>query len=144
MRASELMTPNVRTCGPNDTVHDAAQQLVEEDCGSLPVVESGKVVGILTDRDITVRVVATGKNPKSTRVRDCMTDPVTTCSADEDLESVLKRMRERQVRRLPVVDAGGRLLGIIATADVLLKTERGEKTLETISQPTHATTKSHG
>jgi CBS domain-containing protein len=108
----------------------------QEDCGAIPVVDGGRLVGIVTDRDIVVRAIAAGKDPKTTKVRDIMSaDPITVAPQD-DVKMAEERMRERQVRRLPVVDQG-RLVGILVTAQIARRDRASEvgETMEAISRP---------
>jgi CBS domain-containing protein len=114
---SEVMTRDVRAAEPTTTVVEAARTMAKEDVGPIPVVEDGRLVGIVTDRDIVVRVVAEGKDPASTRVRDIASSDLVTVAPDADLDEALKLMAQKQVRRLPVVE-GDRLVGIVAQADV--------------------------
>lgn len=113
----DLMTSDPTTVGPETTVSEAAKQMAREDVGPLPVVEDGRLVGIVTDRDLVVRVLAEGRDPKSTTVREAASGGLVTVSADDDLVKTLDLLGKHQVRRLPVVE-GGRLVGIVAQADV--------------------------
>jgi CBS domain-containing protein len=113
----EVMTTDVRACEPNAAVTDAAKLMAKEDVGPIPVVEDGRIVGLVTDRDIVVRVIAEGKDPKATTVGQIASKDLANVSPDADLDEALKLMAERQVRRLPVVE-GDRLIGIVAQADV--------------------------
>jgi CBS domain-containing protein len=120
MQAKEIMSSNPQCCTPDDTLRDAARMMADNDCGCLPVVQdtAGKrVIGVLTDRDIAIRGVARGKTPDS-KVNDVMSPAPTCCSAEDDVEVVEKIMIEKQVRRVPVVDADGRVVGMIAQADL--------------------------
>src|SRR5215207_7272552 len=112
-RIKEVMTRDVRACEPNATVADAAKVMAQEDVGPVPIVEDGRLVGIVTDRDIVVRVVAQGRDPNATTVREIASTELVTVSPDD----ALNRLAERQVRRLPVVE-GDRLVGIVAQADI--------------------------
>jgi CBS domain-containing protein len=121
MKASELMTPQPASCAPGDSVQDAAKLMDSYDVGSLPVVEGGdntRLAGIVTDRDITVRAVATGNF--DAKVSDVMTANPSTVREDDDVASVAALMSERQVRRIPVVNASGAVVGMIAQADLAL------------------------
>lgn len=122
MNVRELMTSNPATCTRDTSLQEAARMMVECDCGAIPVVESngqrGKPVGIITDRDITIRIVAEGKNPIEKSVRDAMTDSAVTIGPDESLERCAQLMEEKQLRRMLVVDESGTLVGIIAQADI--------------------------
>jgi CBS domain-containing protein len=114
---SEVMTRDVRATEPSATIVDAAKTMAREDIGPMPVVQAGRIVGIVTDRDIVVRVIAAGKDPKSTTVGEIASSDLVTVSPDDDLDDALTRMAQNQVRRLPVVE-GDRLVGIVAQADV--------------------------
>jgi CBS domain-containing protein len=113
----EVMTRDVRACEPNATVAEAAKVMAQEDVGPVPIVEDGRLVGIVTDRDIVVRVVAEGRDPNATTVREIASTELVTVSPDDALDDALNRLAERQVRRLPVVE-GDRLVGIVAQADI--------------------------
>jgi len=114
----EVMTKNPATCEPQSFVTDAAKLMDSEGVGAIPVCENGKLEGILTDRDIAVRVVAGGRDPRETRIADVMTRDPDCVKADEPIDRALEVMESRQVRRIPVIDAGGKLVGIIAQADI--------------------------
>jgi CBS domain-containing protein len=113
----EVMTRDVRACEPNATVADAAKVMSQEDVGPVPIVEDGRLIGIVTDRDIVVRVVAEGRDPNATTVSEIASTELVTVSPDDDLDEALKLLAERQIRRLPVVE-GDRLVGIVAQADI--------------------------
>lgn len=113
----DVMTPNPRTVTRETSVVEAAKLMTSEDVGPLPVVEGGELVGIVTDRDLVVRVLAEGRNPESTTVGDvCSPQPVSV-EPDADLSQALALLARHQVRRLPVAE-GDRLVGIVAQADV--------------------------
>jgi len=140
-KCSEVMTVNVACCLRGDTVDQAAQLMKAEDVGPIPVVEdqgTKKLVGIVTDRDIAIKIVAEGRDARNTRVEDVMTRGVVTCRPDDDLQKALDAMSRHQVRRIPIVDDNGSIVGIIAQADVATRTEEPGETedvLEDISQP---------
>jgi CBS domain-containing protein len=113
----ESMTANPKTIAGDTPVSEAARMMASEDVGSLPVVEGDELVGIVTDRDLVVQVVARGKDPDNVRVMDVYTKELVVASPEEPLDEALRRMASEQVRRLPVVD-DGRLVGILAQADV--------------------------
>jgi CBS domain-containing protein len=117
MKISEVMTPDVRIASPDQTVEEAACLMAELDAGVLPVGDSDRLVGMITDRDIAVRCVAKGKGP-DTKVREIMSEEVKYCFADQDVDEVADNMADIQVRRLPVVDRGKRLVGIISLGDI--------------------------
>ena len=118
----EVMTSNPATIESSATVVDAAQLMRDEDVGLVPVTEGGRLVGTITDRDITIRVVAESKDPQSTTVRDVASTDVVTLNPDQDFEEAVRLMSQHQVRRLPVVE-GGQLVGIVAQADVATEGE---------------------
>jgi CBS domain-containing protein len=119
MRAKEIMTANPRCVSTTDKVEAAARIMRDADCGSIPVVDdaTGKVVGMVTDRDLAVRVLA-GNRGSDTNVTDVMTGYPYAARPDDDLRHVEKLMVERQVRRVPIVDADGRCVGIISQGDI--------------------------
>jgi len=114
----EAMSRDVRTVSRDDTVQAAARMMLEEDAGVLPVSDGERLVGMLTDRDIALRLAAEGRDASKTRVRDVMTDEVLYCFEDEDTGHVADNMAEIQVNRLPVVDRDKRLVGIVSIADI--------------------------
>lgn len=144
MKISELMTRNPHTVGPDTPVSEAARLMKEEDVGIVPVVERvggaetrGRLVGVVTDRDIAIRHVAEGRSGDAP-VRDVMSGGVRTCSPNDSVDTVLKLMAREQVRRVPIVDERGSLVGVVSQADLLRKAEdsdKVEKTVEQISQP---------
>jgi CBS domain-containing protein len=135
------MSENPMRCLPSDPVDVAARLMVTEDVGSLPVVsdlQTTKLIGIVTDRDLTVKVVAEGRDPKGSIVEEVMTYEPITCRMDDDVQRVLELMAEHQVRRVPVVDADGCLIGIIAQADIatrIAEPARTAQVVEEISRP---------
>lgn len=127
MNCSEIMTRNPEYVVSTDSVMKAAQLMKSEDVGPIPIVKDGKKLeGIVTDRDLALKVVAEGRDPRSTSVGDVMTGDLVTCKANDDVTRALKLMQEHQVRRIPVVDDEDHLLGIIAQADVA--TQLGART----------------
>jgi CBS domain-containing protein len=118
MRISECMTRDVQVAKPDDTLQKAASQMAELDAGVLPVGDNDRLVGMLTDRDITVRAVAQGKGPQ-TPVREVMSDDVKYCFEDEELATVTENMGDIQVRRLPVLNRDKRLVGIVSLGDIV-------------------------
>jgi CBS domain-containing protein len=132
----DAMTEAPRSIGASASVVEAALLMREEDVGSLPITDEEKLVGMITDRDITTRVVAAAADPKMTSVADVLSQDLVSVQPDNDLEEALGLMARHQVRRLPVVE-NGRLVGIVAQADVALrenKTKTGEL-VEAISAP---------
>jgi len=126
-KVREVMTDRPR-CGTFDTpISEAASLMESENVGSLPVLEGEELAGMITDRDIVVRAVAKGKDPRGMPVREVVSRELVTVYAEEDLSDALTKMASEQVRRLPVVDEDNRLVGILAQADVAL--EAKEKTV---------------
>ncbi|HEY5983336.1 MAG TPA: CBS domain-containing protein [Anaerolineales bacterium] len=141
-KCSEVMTSKVVSCVPDDVVARAAKLMKVGNIGSIPVVESehsGKLVGIVTDRDLAMHIVAEGRDPKSTKVGAVMTANVVTCMADDDLQKALDAMSTHQLRRIPVVDSANKLVGIIAQADVATRANVPEKTAEVVKEISQAT-----
>ena len=128
----DVMTSNPRTTEATTSVADAARLLREEDVGALPVVEEGRLIGMLTDRDIVVRVLAEGKDPRSTAVGEIASREIESAAPEQELDQALRLMARRQVRRLPVVE-GERLVGILAQADVA-ETAPAERTGEVVEK----------
>jgi CBS domain-containing protein len=113
----DVMTPGPETIQADRPASEAAKMMKDADAGMIPVMDNGNLLGTVTDRDIAIRLVAEGKDPQSTPVREiASTDPITV-EPDRDLDEALKLMAKHQVRRLPVVE-GGRLVGVLAQADV--------------------------
>ena len=133
----DVMTTNPTSVVADNPVVEAARIMKEKDVGIVPVVEGGRLVGTVTDRDIAVRVVAEGKDPQSVRVREIASTDVVTVDPQQDLDEALRLMASHQVRRLPVVEAGGRLVGIVAQADVAREAndKKTGELVEEISQP---------
>ncbi|HEX8437645.1 CBS domain-containing protein [Archangium sp.] len=138
MKIRDVMTPDAVAAHPETTLMAAAEMMRLLNVGSLPVIEGERVIGIVTDRDIVVRGLALGFNPRSASVADVMTRNVVTCSADDDVEEVAQQMRDLQVRRLLVVDERERLLGIVSLGDLAMGMEDqalAGRVLEGISEP---------
>jgi CBS domain-containing protein len=134
------MTRDPVSCVPGDTVIRVAQIMKQQDVGSVPVVdgESRRLVGIVTDRDLVVKVLAEGRSTDAATVEAAMTRNPASCRETEDVDRAVKLMGDRQVRRMPIVDGDGRLVGIIAQADVATRVNRDQKTgelVEAISEP---------
>ena len=129
----DLMTSNPTTIEPDKTVVDAAKLMRDDDAGLIPVVEGQKLIATITDRDITIRVVAEGKDATATSVRDVASTRIVTVDPDQNLDEALQLMAKNQVRRLPVVEEDGKLVGIVAQADVAKHTS-DEKTGEVVEE----------
>ena len=136
-KCNEVMTKDPVCCLPNDSVAKAAELMQSENIGSIPVIENGqsqKLVGIVTDRDLALKIVAEGRDPQTTKVEEVMTHNVVTCRADDDLQKALAAMANHQLRRIPVVDNDNRIVGIIAQADVATRVDEPEKTGEMVKE----------
>ena len=136
-KCNEVMTKKTACCLPDDLVADAAELMKNEHVGSIPIIEdqkTRKLVGILTDRDLTIRLVAEGLDAKSTKVETVMTHKVVTCSAEDDLQKAVDAMSKYQLRRIPVVDDDNKILGIIAQADVVTHFDHPKKTAAMVKE----------
>jgi len=114
----DIMTRDVQTISSQETIQRAAQLMDELNVGAIPVLDGDKLVGMITDRDITVRSVAAGQDPRSAKVTDAMSKDVRTCTAGQSVAEVLSQMGDKQIRRLPVVDESGKVIGIVSLGDV--------------------------
>jgi CBS domain-containing protein len=138
--AQDIMTTDPACVTPQTTVSDAARIMKEKHVGMLPVVEaagSDRLVGVVTDRDITIRHVAEGHDNPGCPVREAMSTDIATCSPKDDIKDVMKAMATEQVRRIPIVDERGSLVGVVAQADVAMEADDDDagKTVEKISEP---------
>jgi CBS domain-containing protein len=136
MRAGEVMTRDVVTVRPDATLREAACLMDDLNVGALPVCDGRRLVGIITDRDITVRATADGMRPDATPVHMVMTDDVCWCFEDDSIDEIEHEMARHQIRRLPVVDGRKRLVGMLTLGDLADDHVRGaEDTLRSISRP---------
>lgn len=138
MLLKDIMTPNPVCVGPDDSLQDAARKMRDLDVGPMLVCDHDRLTGVITDRDIVVSAVAEGKDPCTTHVREAMTEGVTYGFDDQDVEEAARTMRDKQIRRLPVLNREKRLVGIVSLGD--MATERGDQrasgeTLREISEP---------
>lgn len=117
MQISEVMTANPQVAKPSDTVADVARRMDKVDTGAIPVVEDGRILGIITDRDIVLRVVGEQRS-FDTKVSDVMTSEVQTCREDASIADVIYQMTDKQVRRILIVDDADKLTGIVSLGDV--------------------------
>ena len=133
----DVMSRDVKKLSPEDTVHRAAQVMKENDIGAIPVCDGDKLVGMITDRDITIRSTAEGKDPATTRIGDVMSTEVRTCSATQSVDEVLAEMGQTKIRRVPVIDQESHaLVGIVSLGDMAIKASTDtDKALGAISQP---------
>ena len=130
-RITELMTPNPRAIDQNEPVSHAAKMMRDEDVGLAPIVDGDKLVGTVTDRDIAIRIVAEGKDPQTTKVMEIASRELITIDPQQDLDEAMKLMARHQVRRLPVVEEDGKLIGVVAQADIAQHAS-GKKTGEVV------------
>jgi CBS domain-containing protein len=144
MKVANIMTPSPATCHRDTKLQEAARLMLSCDCGAIPVVDQGtnQPVGVITDRDITVRALGAGRNPLEMKVSDCMSSPVETISSEAGLEECLDKMEMSQIRRMIVVDADDKIVGIVAQADVALYAPEEEtaELVHDVSTPTPAPT----
>lgn len=136
-KSNDIMTRDVVTCTPEHTIVDVARLMKSEDIGPILVVDNEAnrtLVGIITDRDIVLKVIADGKDPKTMKVGDAMSKKLVTCRADDDVDVAMKAMAQFQLRRIPVVEDNLRLVGIISQADVATRVDAPEKTGEVVKE----------
>ena len=136
MKVSEVMTRDVATVSPDQTAQEAASFMLSSDAGSIPVTDGNKLIGMITDRDITVRGVAQGHGP-DTPVRNLMSDGLICARDDDDIEEVAMKMADAQVRRLPVIDRDDKLCGIVSLGDLSREATdtAASQALEGVTQP---------
>jgi CBS domain-containing protein len=121
MKVRDVMTPRPCCCRRETTVQEAAREMLTHDCGSLPVLEGDppeRIVGVVTDRDIALRVVAAGRDPARTRVEDIMSHPVAVVVDGSSIEECIRSLEQNQIRRAPVVNDSGHLVGMVSQADI--------------------------
>ena len=136
-KCSEVMTKNPFCCQPDDGVAGAAQLMKSKGVGSIPIVENAntnKLVGIVTDRDMALKIIAEGRDPQNTKLKDIMSTKVVTVRADDDVKKALDAMSKNQLRRIPVVDKDNRMVGIISQADVATRVNDAGKTAAVVKE----------
>lgn len=141
MNVSAIMTKNPAHCTTDSGLKDVAKLMADNDCGCIPVVENTatkKPVGVITDRDITIRTVAAGKNPLDLTARDIMTSDVLTVKAESSVEDCCNLMEKNQIRRVAVVDENGALAGIVAQADIANNASE-QKTAQVVQEVSKST-----
>jgi len=138
MKNSDVMTKDLIYSLPGDLVSDVAQLMKNEDIGPVLIVDDSdqgkRLVGIVTDRDLAIKVVGEGRDPQNTRVEDVMTEKVITCRASDDVQNAMRAMAQYQLRRIPVVDDNGQLVGIISQADVATRVNEPQSTAEVVKE----------
>lgn len=140
MNVQSVMTAHPACCTPKTPLRDVARMMVQHDCGQIPVVdESGSPVGVITDRDITVRMVASGRDTVHGCAADAMSSPAQTVRADSPLKDAICLMEASKIRRVPVVDAKGHLAGMVSIADLALhgKDQATVEVVKEVSEPKH-------
>jgi CBS domain-containing protein len=138
MQVKDVMTKGVEIVRPDATLEEAAKKMKSFDIGPLPVCDGEKLVGVLTDRDITVRATAEGRDPKQTKVQEIMSKELIYCVEDQDVEEAAKLMQSKQIRRVPVLNRDKRLVGILSLGDLAQRSQDSKlagKTLEEVSTP---------
>jgi CBS domain-containing protein len=141
MQVKEVMSRGVECVSPDATLQEAARKMKDLDVGPLPICDNDRLAGMVTDRDITVRAVAEGKDPRNTRVRDVMTPGINYCFEDDDVAHAAQQMKDKQIRRLVVLNRDKRLVGIVSLGDLAVEAGDGHlagDTLERVSQPAGA------
>lgn len=139
-KLKDIMTPYVESVAPEATVQDAAIKMKDLNVGAIPVCDEGALVGMLTDRDMVVRVLAEGRDYKDVTVSEAMTPDIVYCFEDDDTEKASQMMADRQIRRLPILSRDEKLTGIVALADLATRgseTQTSRQVLEQVSSPTH-------
>ena len=149
MRVEQIMTQDPVCCTRETTLRDVARLMVEYDCGAIPVVDNKngmRVVGVVTDRDITCRIVAMGKNPQEVTAGQCMSNPVITATPEMDADDCCELMEENQVRRIPVVDGEGCCCGMVSQADIARKAPNWEtaEVVKEVSRPSDSASRVAG
>ena len=144
MQVKEVMTANPACCTPDTPLPEVARMMVDKDCGEIPVVENKESripVGVVTDRDIVCRTVAKDKNPLELTAADCMSTSIVTVTPDTPVEECCRIMQEKQIRRVPVVDANGACCGIVALADLAREAKSGVagEVVKEVSEPSKST-----
>ncbi|HEX7530864.1 MAG TPA: CBS domain-containing protein [Pyrinomonadaceae bacterium] len=137
MKCSEVMTDNPVCCLPGDLVSQAARVMRREHVGPVPVIsdeQTRELIGIVTDRDLAIKVVAESRDSNKTTVGEVMTNTIIACREDDDMSSAIAAMEEHQIRRIPVIDQGGRIVGIISQADVATRVHEPKRTAEMVEE----------
>ena len=127
MKVKDLMTTDVKTCSPDTTVAEAAHLMWEGDCGILPVVDDGELIGVVTDRDMYIALATQNERASRLRIGAVATKPPVTCVPEDDVQTALAAMRQARVRRLPVVGFGSTVLGMLSINDILLAAGAGKE-----------------
>ncbi len=140
MKLKEVMTHDVETVEPDVNLKEVAQRMKALNVGVLPICENDRLIGLITDRDITVRAIAEGRNPSTTKVSEIMSEELICGFEEQDIKEAASIMEEKQIRRMPVLDRNQHIVGIVSLGDLAVKTRDERlvgKTLEGISEPAH-------
>jgi len=143
MKIKDVMTRGVETVRPDQSLQEAAAKMKSLDVGPMPVTDGDRLVGMLTDRDIVIRAVAEGKDTRTAKVREAMSSDVVCCKEDDDVKDAAGKMKDRQIRRIVVVDAGQKVCGIVSLGDIAVDTHNDKMSgdvLEEVSRPSHQAT----
>lgn len=137
MKLKEIMTQDVEVIHPDDSLQTAAQKMRDRDIGFLPVCDGDRLVGVVSDRDIIVRVIAEGMDPKAMIGRDLVTAPVIYCFEDQDVDEAARIMQENQIRRLVILNRDKRLVGVVSLGDLARNrpADRSGEVLQSVSEP---------
>ena len=137
MKLKEIMTPDVEVIHPDDSLQTAAQKMQDRDIGFLPVCDGDRLVGVVSDRDIIVRVIAEGMDPKAMIGRDLVIAPVIYCFEDQDVDEAARIMQENQIRRLVILNRDKRLVGVVSLGDLALNrpADQSGEVLQSVSEP---------
>ena len=136
MKIKEILTPGPKYVSPDATLVAAAENMKSGNMGILPICENDILIGTVTDRDITVRAVAEGRNPYTTKVRDVMSSKVIYCFGDQTIEDAAEMMAKSKIRRLPVLDDNNRLVGIISIGDLAARAHQSDLAGRTLAAVT--------
>lgn len=137
MQVKDEMTSKIEVVNPGMSVKDASRKMRDFNIGVLPVCENNRLVGIITDRDITIRLTAEAKDPGATKIKEVMTSKVEWCFEDDEVEKIAEKMESKKIRRLPVISHDKKLVGMLSLADLALRGSRETacEVLEKVSMP---------
>jgi CBS domain-containing protein len=133
MKVQEIMSRDIEAASENETLVNIAQKMKEKDVGAIPITDGDELKGIITDRDIAM-CIAEGKDPKSASAKSCMSTSPVTGTPDMDVEEVSRIMGQEQIKRLPIVEDGNRLVGIVSLGDLAVKADKGKEALKNIKK----------
>lgn len=134
MKIQEIMSKNPQSVSSNDKLSLAAEKMKKLDVGFLPVVDNGKISGVVTDRDIIIRAVANHKNPEEAKVKDCMSSKASCCFEDDDIQKAVNLMEDKQIRRLPIINRQNKLVGVVTIGDLAIQAHNQKLSGEVIEK----------